>query len=534
MIPRDALFVAHVNLNSMSKKLSWQEIKETDWFKKAYADTSMATWQKKLLENPETSGIDFDKGLVFFVNKGAANNFYLVLEGNIKKEKDFELFNQNFTSSPTVKKTNDINVLTLEDNNVVGWNERRFAYVINTGTSAAEISDWRPVGYQQTQHPVENANDLAIYCASLFTLKADSSLAKNDHFTDLLNDKGDVHFWQNTEAMIKNGPDLGMLGMLKLDLFFKGNFCATTINFNDGKIEMDQKLFTGKELSDFINKYKGSKINTDMIKNIPSQDIIGVFAANFKPEAIQELIKLTGADGFVNMYLQQMGFSLDDLSKANNGDLLIAVSDVNITPDSIGVKGNEENIMNPGNYIKPDFNFLLSMSVKDKGSSQKMAGAIKEMTSQIDSSVSIELNDQYFVISNHKNFADQYLKGGQDNKIDFLDKINGHPIGFFLDIQKILKLTSGNANDSTGQAMLNKSLQIWNNVIMTGGDTKGDALTAHVEVNLMDTKTNSLKQLNNYFNEMYQLNAIKKERNPRLRMLDSLLTPPPMDTIKVQ
>ena len=127
---------------------------------------------------------------------------------------------------------------------------------------------------------------------------------------------------------MKSSSSLGMLGMLKLDVFFKDNISTYTVNFDNGKIDIDQKGYAGKEFSDFLKKYSGGSINTDMIKNIPSQNVLGVVAMNYKPEAIKDLIKLIGMDGMLNSYSDKIGFNLDDFVKANKGELMLAFTDL--------------------------------------------------------------------------------------------------------------------------------------------------------------------------------------------------------------
>ncbi|MEO5650712.1 MAG: DUF4836 family protein [Ginsengibacter sp.] len=537
MIPESAVFVAQVNMKSVSEKLSWNEIKETSWYQKAYSDSSTPQWRKKILDNPATSGIDFNSSLTFFINKSSGSDYYYVVEGKLKSEKDFEQFNKNFDPSQTIKKSGDISILTLKDKNVVGWNDSYFAYVMNSATTASEMYSWNDADGNQTGiAPDDNSEDLATFCAKLFSLKADSSLAKNDKFSNLLKEKGDLHFWQNTEEIMKGIPNMGMLGMLKLDVFFKDNISTFSVSFDKGKIEIDQKGYAGKELTDFMKKNKGSKINTDMIKNIPSQNVFGIFAMNFKPEAIKELIQLTGTDGMVNMYLQQLGFSLDDLSKANNGDLLVALSDFKMKTDSVTDGDDKGNTLNTTGYTKPDVNFIFSMGVKDKPSFQKIINAGKKMSAEMgkDTSLTFALNDKFFAFSNSNSLTTQYL-AGNNNKFDFMDKISGQPIAFFLDLHKLLsEVATGKIRNADDKALLDQSLKIWNTVTMAGGDIKEDAFTSKTEVNLIDQNTNSLKQLNHYFDEMFKINEAKRARNVPVKNLDSLLTPPPIDTVKVQ
>ena len=193
-------------------------------------------------------------------------------------------------------------------------------------------------GNQNTMAPlVDKSIALSAVCKNLFSLKSDSSLEKNEKFADLLGEKGDMHAWVNTEEIMKSSGSLGMVGMLKLDVFLKDNISTYTVNFDNGKINVKQKGYAGKEFTDFLKKYSGGNINTDMIKTIPSQNVFGVLAMNFKPEGIKELIKLTGMDGFLNMYTGQMGFNLDDFVKANKGDIMLAVTILQLKTDSMKI-----------------------------------------------------------------------------------------------------------------------------------------------------------------------------------------------------
>ncbi len=516
-IPSDALFVAQMNMKSLDKKLSWDEIKQTGWYKKMYADSATNPWKRKLLDNPSASGIDLDDALIFFVaNSGTAH--YAAAEGKLKSEKDFEEFNKNFDPSATVRKEGDVNLLTLKDENVVGWKGDRFIYVMHANTPSAEMNKWNDSSNAGNNMQQNNRADLSAICKNLFSLKSDSSLAKNDKFGSLLKSDADIVVWQNTEAIIKSSPAMGMLGMLKIDAFTKDNISTYSVNFDKGKIDVDQKMYVSKELTDIVNKYMGKSINMDMIKNIPSQNVFGLLAFNFKPEGIVEMLKLTGADGIVNTYAQQMGFTLDDFSKSSNGDGVIAFTDFKMSPDS-----------------RPDFNYLFSAGVGDKASLQKIIDAVKKTSTQMgkDSLVNYVMNDKTFVLANTNAFATQYLTGNSNNKYSFDDKISGHPVGFFLDINKILSQFSNlNTDKNDRKGMLDESLKTWDNIISSGGEYKDNGFAFHTEVNLVNKDTNSLKQLNNYFNQMYNLEEARKEQSTQ--RLDSLLVPPPHDTVNVK
>ena len=274
-------------------------------------------------------------------------------------------------------------------------------------------------------------------------------------------------------------------------------------------------------------------MNADMIKNIPSQNLLGVFAMNFKPEGIKELIKLTGMDGFINMYAQQAGFSIDDFVKANKGDIMLALTDLSMQNISTNPGDSTANY----NFHKPDMNFIFSVAIGDKPSFQKLVEAGKKITNEMgkgeDTSIAYGQSDKVFAISNHQHFLNAYLAGNANSKYDFLDKLNGHPIGLFVDIHKILTSIAPEKQDNAdSKEIMDESLKLWNNVYVTAGDFKDGGVTGHTEVNFVDQNTNSLKQLNHYFDAIAKVEMAKKEREKSTtHNLDSLMMPPPMDTV---
>jgi hypothetical protein len=512
MIPSDALFVAQLNIKSLSSKVSWNEIKQTSIYNKMRSDSSGGEWKNKLLDNPSSSGIDFDDGVVFFAVKHPGEQ-YVAAEGKIKNEKDFETFNKNFDPSQTIKSQGNIKIFTLKDKNVVGWNDDRFVYVMNPKYHGR-------MGMENDASANTNT-DLSAICVKLFSLKADSSLAGNDKFKSLLDETGDAHLWQNTEAIVNSSSAMGMLGMLKLDAFTKDNISTYTISFDKGKIAVAQKMFFSKDLTDIVKKYIGNSINMDMVKKIPSQNVFGLLAFNFKPEGITELIKLTGADGIVNSYAQQFGFTLDDFSKATNGEWLMSFSDLKLSQDS-------------GRINPTGFNFLFTTGISNKASLEKMVDAAKKMTPPMrDSAVNFVMNDKTFAVSNNNTFATEYLNSSANNKYSFADKISGHPVGFFLDLHGLLTQFSSLKVAENKKDMLDVALKTWDNIISTGGEFKDNGFTFVSDINLINKDSNSLKQITNYLDQMYKIHEEEKAQFPQHGLaMDSLLMGPPVDTVK--
>ncbi len=76
MIPKNAMFVVHLNTKSLKEKLTWDDIKQTNWYQTSYLQIlQQKDWMKKLLDNPENSGIDLDGGLILFCRKKCRNRW---------------------------------------------------------------------------------------------------------------------------------------------------------------------------------------------------------------------------------------------------------------------------------------------------------------------------------------------------------------------------------------------------------------------------------------------------------------------------
>ena len=290
--------------------------------------------------------------------------------------------------------------------------------------------------------------------------------------------------------------------MLKIDAFVKENIATLSISFENGKINIKQRSYTSKELMDIFKKYGGKNINPDMVKNIPSQNVVGIMAWSFKPEGIEELIKLTGMDGFVNMILSPQGISLDDIVKSTKGDILLSVTDLQ-TRKKVSDSTDKERL---------GADVLFAGSVGDKESFNKVLNTLLKLKDKMkrDSGFGYARNDKYFIFGNVQSLVDKY-SAGANNSFPFMDKLKDHPFGIFIDINKILTASSNlPSKDSTDKVLLDASLKVWDNVYVAGGEVENNSVHINTEINMVDKNTNSLKQLNNYFNEIGK--AVKEKR----------------------
>lgn len=521
-VPKDAGFVLHFNSKSMFEKLNVADLKQTDWYRQMVEqleqDSTTPDFVKNLHENMGSSGVDSAADVIFFGQKDPKNQMNVVLEGGIMDAKAFESFATKMYPQGNIIKAGEIQTMVLMDHAVLTWNKDRFVMgmIPHQRANRHELPNNSDDSTGTTR--INGIEDLTAYCKNLYSLREDNSLGSDEKFSDLMSTGGDIHVWISVENLL-GGDDLplGALNMIKLDAFTKGTIATFTANFENGRISVKTKCYFGKELSDIFKKYSGGNFNTDMIKNIPSQNVVAVLALHFKPEGLRAMVDLSGVGAIIDLILLRQGFSVDDFVKANKGDLLVAFTDLQKTQQPDTSSGHQADISIPSEKTvrdNLDAKVLFSAAINDKEAFNKLINVGKTSIGTNDK-LHYKSNGNYFVIGNDSNVVDQYLAGGKDDQ-PFLNQISGSSVGGFADIQKILRALPPDAvKDSLIRQMSDESLKMWDNAVLTGGNYSNGGFNLQLELNLSDKNTNSLRQLLQYTMVMSRLERKKiKDMEP--------------------
>ena len=520
-IPKDAAFVFHINTSSLSSKLSWEEIKNTTWYKDAYLEASKDSFAQKLMDNPDASGIDTKSDFVFFLKKRGRGGFS-VFQGSIKDATAFEALVKKTSRQDKTEKDGEWNMVTADNSTVVTWNNSKFA-VIND----MPMGDFNPMSGGNNEKARFGADSLKLFVKQVMSIKGDQSLFDDKRFASTMKENGDMHFWMNAGSLYSDMA--GMMSMMKFSSLFEGNATAGTIHFDDGKITAKMKQYYGEEMKKAMEKWKFKNIDAAVLNRIPSQDIIGVMAMNIDPQGLSAFVKTMGLDGFANMFLSQQDLTMDEILSATKGEFVMALTDLQMKDTTISFSTGDES--KPFSYTtrKPDMSFMVATSVNKKASFDKLLNIFKKDSAEVP--FSYQLNNEWFVAGNKPAAVNAFVSGKQTNH-PFTDKITGHPFGMYIDIQRLLKTDF--SNDVTAKSLLAESAAVWKDFIAVGDGFKNGESTSEITINMVDGKTNSLKQLNKYFeklNAARKANKMAMEKDENLMPLDSsaidAITPPP-------
>ena len=501
-IPKDAAIAIHINASSLSSKLSWKEIQSTEWFKNVHQNEDDSL-QKKLMDDPEHSGIDIKSDFAFFIKKQGSGG-YMVFEGKLKDAVAFESMVKKLHHNAEVKKDGDISYVKEEGTNLLCWTSSKFIFM-----SDAPFERTVNPSFENYDKNRFHQDSLLIFTKSLFNVSSSSSLESDDRFTSLMKENGDVHFWINVEqymssviGMMGNNPVLSM--MQGMSGMFEGSVTTVTLSFDDGKISMKSKRYLSQKMQQVMDKVQYKNITADEVNRIPSKDVNAALIINYPPEVSKEFFKALGVDGFINGILGRYNTNLDEVVQATKGNLIASVSDFGFTAQN-AMPGSKNSYSIP----KPKVNMMLGLSINNKATFDKLMSIAQQQMkdSSLLSKISFKSNNDWFAISNSSEMVDGFLTGG-NNKLAFADKISGHPFGAYIDLQKIIKGTQASVY---GNFMDTSVTSIWQDVVITGGNYGKGVVTGTFTVNLVDKNTNSLKQINMAIDKMYQSQKKKQE-----------------------
>jgi len=216
---------------------------------------------------------------------------------------------------------------------------------------------------------------------------------------------------------------------------------------------------------------------------------------------------------------------MDDIFTATKGQFIFALTDLQMKDTTFTFPGTDGGAPRTYSDRGPDMNFLFATDVNQKPSFDKLLRVMNEKMSPLP--FTYKLNNEWFVAGNKPQTVDAFM-AGNTTKHAFSDKISGHPFGFYLDVQRLLKTNF--SKDTAINTVLTESAAIWKDVVATGGEMKDGAMTSEMVINMVDGKSNSLKQLNQYIeklNAARKANKVAFEGDDGDMTEDSIFTVPP-------
>jgi len=477
-VPADASTIVRLNGSSINSKANWNDLLKADWFRRE-KQVSTDSFDKQIMEDPERSGVDLKSDFVYFTHK---RDFvrYSVFEGELKSASEFEKMLAGQNPGKKVEDGGSYNYMLVDKSDFVSWTSSKFIYISNEplmgGNNAVTV------------------DSLKAYAGSLFDLKKENSIEANDNYASLIKEPGDIHFWSNT-ADVLSDFQFGPIPLIAASAMMQGSVTAGTINFENGKIAMHSKQYLNPTLSKLVQKYSARPLTADQLNHVaPTASI--VIAMNYDPQLIQDFLKVSGTESTANNYLEEYHLTFDELLKATKGQVLMSAA--KLGPEANASEDEE------GDDIFPfGGDLLFAASLNDDTSFKKAANIVK----QVFPGAATTIQNNWFLLGNSPATISHFFAANSNPVVS--QKLGGHPLGVYIDIQKGLEQWNTHGLDSALLQQINLSKSFWRDIVSNGGEFTNGCINFETSVNLADQSTNSLKQLAKYSVQMSQL--IKKD-----------------------
>lgn len=517
LIPEEASIVISINSQSLSEKITWQEIQASEWYKEIQQKaTNDDTAISALVSEPEKSGIDIKAGFAFFM-KPQNNGGYLAFQGKLTNAANFESTLKSLKKDISIQKKDDLNYTSMDDNAILTWNSSRFIYMADAPVNVA--NEFMGTGSNRSTR--FGTDSLLTFAKNTYALSGKKLLDNDKRFADLVTGKGDVHYWVSAEKMYNNSLAGGILSMMKFNTLIEGNISTGTLSFENGKISLEGEQFYGKELAKILDKHSSESVSSDVINRLPSGDAIAAGVYKLNMAMLVDMARLAGVDGIANSYLGQHQLSLDDIAGAFKGDMAFAFTGVErktVTETYDTYEGKKETYTREKETPKVVFGIAV---VQDKF--KKLYDMlVKEMGANKPGEVFIKHEKDWLVIGSDSATQENFLAG--NNKPNYADKLKGHNLNFFLNIPQLISMFKRESTDSIDNAMLDLSKSTWLEFTAKSDYQKGKTKLT-MEVLLSDKSINSLKQINQYADKM---NALEKQKRAKWNIIYDDIT---IDTV---
>lgn len=494
-LPANAKAVININVPSLASKMSWQEFQQIPFLQEAMKDAPPEV--QELLKNPASSGINFSGGLYIVMIPATDNKAKPspVLYGLLSDTARFRAMAQTTDPKGKIKSIGKMTLL-VSDKKAIAWTPELFVIPLPGNKNAKPTTP--------TTNPVDlPGNQLINQCEALLK-PVSKPLIKDNRFSELLNENGDIRFWVNRNMDMqkakKNKTD-EVLKMMNWGMMQNGNYMTGVVNFENGKTVAHMKTYMSPTMDSLYRLYPSKSLNTNILKKLPSGQPLVLISFNMSTDLLAAIFKESGMQKIMDSVTAKSPIKPGDIAEGLNGDLSIAV----VQSREIDEKDTITKGLNGIQFFiaasvknKSKLEPLISQLQKPKepktdeeGTEKKPGGPLGGMKP------SFLLTDSFFVASISSFAAEKFLQTNAETEVSKLAApYASHASLFSLDLKTIIgfamqmskKKPAGDNNEAS------KMLEIFDKLVFYGGEYQNGAALSTAEIQFGNKEENSLKQ----------------------------------------
>lgn len=511
LIPKESSVVISVNPGRLMDKLAKDGMSIDRLEESILGDTATGAAPKPAAafwSEAKETGIDFSQPayIAIGIPSGIQSRHAPVrLIASIADEKAFEAWLKK-QDPDTLFKEKGIHYAALNEG-MLGHDGKTAIYVGATDADNLTGMDARRSGFNDDDDNDYSSDSARKEIARSFKLSRSESITAVKSFEDMPLGDNDMRIWMNYETGMSNmmKGDIGLVAALTEKLF-KGSSNTTVVNFENGKITMQSRMYFNKDASDTILMSPPRSIDLSLLDRFPGKRLNFFMGMAVEPKMIKDLMGYSKLDGPANFGLALAGLKIDDVVNAIGGDMMLVGSDFSIA--SMKQLMEEDDAKGPGMLLN-NANVALLAKVKSRELVEKILASPKvaeKITREGDyyvmtdggQKVYISLGAEVLVASASKTLIEQYNAGTAKQAFDpaVISKIKDKSMCFYMSMTSMYEGLPAEVAEIAAEQRSSASLaSFFKEVYMTSGRFNKNYLESDATVVTGDAGRNSLASL---------------------------------------
>jgi Domain of unknown function (DUF4836) len=506
-IPPDANSAYHINLPTLTTKLSWEELTKSLPIPKNNGSGADLT---EMIKDPAAAGVDIHGDVVIAGSNrnGFDSVSYMTVVFHLLDSSRFRQFLSKQYKGIRILRYPNKTFSALRVNMGIAW-DKSMAVIV---TAHAPIKDFMPSkNHSPAPKPGAPAHggDLPDYprIGVKRALAALKGFNANYYTTDpaflaAFSTDADMQMVNEKASYLKSMRKMipvNVMGGLNPDSLAMFGRSFNEIRFDVGKISMTGRMILKPKLADLLAKFAPMPLKTDLLARLPKRDLLGIADFRLNLSTVRQMMQMMGLQKKIDSMMNAKETWLVDLTRAFAGDILIAA----LVPEHPDTSGKP----------KPDLFFIAGVS--DTAAMLRLGARVKKMSEQsmiADSSDKkaakaakfaslmshFSMKDGILVVSNSDQMAEAYFANTEKRNTDFLtDAFTENPMGIYINIRVLARymLNPGGGEPTEKNKKLLDKIQPLDKLIITAGAIRNGELHTSLELLMDNHGENSLKTL---------------------------------------
>ncbi len=523
-ISKDATAVFSVNMASIGKKMAWEFLFGSDVFKKM---TERSGKDSSKMTDLQNAGIDMLNTFYTYVvaDQRYSNGQRYVALIPLSDGADWEAYVKKTFPKAEIKSVDKRKEALLAEGMYAAWNEDMLV-LTNTAQGKEDMSLEDGTYVPPAPDLVQTAAEID----NIFKMNKDNSITARKQYNELVKEGHDLSLWINYENIMDN-YGAGMMGGFSMSSAMMKDAALTMgFDFEKGAIKGAMKYYVSEELKAATRDLMNGKIDKEIVDRLPASNLDLLTTMNFSPTGLKSMLDKMGMLGIVNVALTEQNLTADDVFESFTGDMAITMNNFKLVQQKHGYSHfNEEGveITDSMTTYDPAMDWLYVMKINKQDKFDKILKLALGMGVMTDGGngnykiangsegMQITVKDKYLVVSSGEKGAADFISGankGQKLHEVAAKQVNDHPMCMFFDVKEMLKnVTPETMDDDKERAQFAEIKKLMDNIVISGGEFKGDAFAYEMSVNFINKEENSLMQLLQMANKMSE---IEKQKEP--------------------